>query len=75
MSEHTIQFGTQTPAGLTNVRQLKQSDIGRCPFYIMAIEHYRTDGSCKCSNAEHRAMMIKQWGYRPAQFKNIKLKD
>lgn len=37
---------------------MKQSDILKCPFAIMMPEHYNSDGSCKCSDPDHRAMMI-----------------
>ena len=74
--KHKITFGTLNPDGtLSNVRLIKQADIGKCPFFIFAPEHYRKDGSCKCNNAEHRAMMIKKWGYTKRQFENIPLID
>jgi hypothetical protein len=74
--EHEIQFGTlNTDGSLSNVRMIKQSTIGNCPFFILMPEHYREDGTCKCSNAEHRKMMIKEWGYTKRQFKNIPLVD
>ena len=76
MAEHEIKFGTLHEDGtLSNVRMIKQADIGKCPFVIFMPNHYRADGTCKCSNAEHRAMMIKKWGYRKSQFKNIPLID
>jgi len=75
MGEHTVQFGTLFPDGtVTNVRLIRQSDIGKCPFVIMVPEHYREDGSCKCNDPEHRKMMIKEWGYSKGSFKNIPLK-
>ena len=79
--EHEIKFGTLNQDGtVSNVRMIKQSDIGKCPFFIMMPEHYREDGTCKCSNAEHRAMMLKPeskggWGYHKRDFKNIPLVD
>ena len=33
---------------------IKQSDIAKCPFYIMVQENYRQDGSCKCDDRYHR---------------------
>lgn len=67
--EHEIQFGTLSPDGkLTNVRMIKQSDIGRCPFFIMVASHYRGDGTCKCNDPEERNMMITEWGYNTADF-------
>ena len=74
--EHEIQFGTLRKDGtLTNTRTLKQNTIGNCPFYTLLPEHYRDDGTCKCSNAEHRKLMIKEWGYEQRDFKNILLID
>jgi hypothetical protein len=51
------------------VRLIKQSDIQKCPWSIMVPEHYREDGSCKCNDPEHRAMMIREWGYSEGDFK------
>jgi len=63
MSEHKIQFGTLHPDGsVTNVRQIKQLDIGKCPHFIMVPEHYNDDGSCKCKDSE--AVVMKEWGYK-----------
>lgn len=74
--EHKIQFGTLHPDGsLTNTRILNQSAIGNCPFFIFMPEHYRDDSTCKCSNTEHRVMMIKEWGYSKRDFRNIPLVD
>jgi hypothetical protein len=70
-SEHEIQFGTLTEEDLVNIRMIKQSDIKRCRFFILVPEHYREDGSCKCDDADHRKMMIREWGYKEADFKNI----
>jgi hypothetical protein len=52
-----------------------RSDIGKCPFLILVPSHYRKDGSCKCSNREHREMMIRDWNYRPELFASIPLID
>lgn len=69
-SEHEITFGTLQPDGqLTNVRQIKQADIGACPHVIFIPSHYRPDGTCKCDDAEERAMMIREWEYEPGDFK------
>lgn len=57
------------------VRTIKQSAIRACRFTILLPSHYRDDGTCKCSNREHRAMMIKEWGYRPRQFDGVPLVD
>ncbi len=64
-----IQFGTLHPDGsLTGVKIIKQSDITACPHVIMMPEHYRDDGSCKCDDPEHRAMMIREWEYTEEDF-------
>lgn len=70
MDDHKITFGTLQPDGqMTNVRLIKQADIVACPHYIMVPTHYRPDGSCKCDDADERAMMIREWGYSPDDFK------
>jgi hypothetical protein len=64
-----IQFGTLNPNGhLTNVRNIKQSDVGKCPHFIMDQSHYREDGSCKCNDAKDPHM--KGWGYKWDKKKN-----
>ena len=60
---------------LSNVKELAQSSIGNCPFFIFIPDHYREDGTCKCTNAKERHMMIKEWGYRKSNFKHIPLVD
>lgn len=71
-----IQFGTlQKDGTVTNIRMLSQSSIGNCPFKIFVPSHYRENGTCKCSNKEHRKMMIKEWEYKKSDFKNIPLID
>ncbi len=69
MEDHKITFGKIEDGKLTNVRLIKQSDIGKCPFLIMVPEHYREDGTCKCNDPEHREMMKKRWGYKDRDFK------
>lgn len=75
--DNTITFGTLSPGGkLSNVRLIKQSTIANCPFFILVPDHYREDGSCKCDDPEYRKMMIKEWGYKKADFvKKVKGKD
>ncbi len=69
-SEHKVTFGTLQPDGqLKGVRMIKQSDIVACPQVIFSPSHYRPDGSCKCDDAEERAMMIREWDYEPSDFK------
>lgn len=53
---------------------LKQSDILRCKFAILVPSHYRPDGTCLCDDAEHRAMMIAEWGYSEADFADVPLR-
>ncbi len=73
--EHRVQFGALHENGeLTNVRSIRQSDMLKCPHAIMVQEHYRDDGSCKCDDAEHRAMMIKDWEYSEQDFAGIALR-
>ena len=57
-----------------NIRYMKQSDMLRCKFCIIDPDHYRDDGTCKCDDAEHRKMMIREWGYKSRQFKDIPLR-
>jgi hypothetical protein len=56
--DHKITFGTLQPDGtLTNVRLIRQADIGKCPHFIMVPEHYREDGSCKCDDPGRATIM------------------
>lgn len=73
--DHKITFGTITPDGLKDVRLIKQSDIGKCPFVIMVPEHYRDDGSCKCDDTDERKRMIEEWDYTEKMFKDIPLRQ
>ena len=67
--EHEITFGMlQTNGQLTNVRRIKQSDIGACPNVILLSSHYRPDGTCKCDDTDERAMMIREWEYEASDF-------
>lgn len=54
---------------------IRTSDIKRCRFTIFAAEHYRADGSCKCDDAAHRAMMIAEWEYTEGDFEGIALRE
>jgi len=70
----SIMFGTLHPDGsVTNARNIRREDIGKCKFFIMNPDHYREDGSCKCNDREHRAMMIREWEYTEEQFEGIPL--
>ncbi len=46
---------------MTDMTQMKLSDIARCPHYIIEPEHYRNDGSCKCDDPAEIIMI--EWGY------------
>ena len=58
---------------LSNVREVDQKTFARCPFHIFDPSHYRNDGSCKCNDPDERKKMIKDWGYKKSDFKNIPL--
>lgn len=47
--------------GIVNVVNMRQSDIMKCPHVIMAPEHYRQDGTCRCNDRSHEEMA--SWGY------------
>lgn len=69
-------FGTLHEDGtLTNVREISQESIGKCPHFIFVVGHYRDDESCRCDDPVYRAMMIKDWGYRESDFRGIPLRD
>jgi hypothetical protein len=72
---NTITFAVVGESGISNVREIKQSAIAACPYFILMADHYRQDGSCKCSNKVERAKMIKNWGYKKSHFKKIPLID
>jgi len=55
--------------GVVKTRSIKQSDMQKCPHFIMVAEHYRDDGTCKCNDPEEQAMMIREWGYSAEDFK------
>lgn len=52
-----------------------QQRFSECPFYIMVPEHYREPKGCLCSNKAEREKMIREWGYKEADFKDIPLVD
>ena len=71
-----VTFGTLNEDGtVTGVREIRQSDIAKCRFSIFMPDHYREDGSCRCSDKAHRAMMIADWEYTEADFKGIPLRN
>lgn len=59
--ENRITFGTLGPDGLSDVREIKQSDIAACPHFIFDATHYRDDGTCRCNDETHTEMSA--WGY------------
>ncbi len=65
-------FGTLNPDGtLSNVREIPQSVLRRCPFFILDQDHYREDGTCKCNDPEYRKTVMYAWGYRVADFRRV----
>ena len=64
----------ETALQTAKVTIMKQSDMLKCRFCIIAPEHYREDGSCKCDDPDHRKMMIKEWEYTAKDFKGIPLR-
>lgn len=50
-------------------------DPANCTHFIMVGEHYRDNGDCLCSNAEHRIKMIAEWEYTPDDFLDVPLID
>lgn len=69
-------FGRLNSDGtLTNMREISQGDLMKCPFFIFVADHYRADGSCKCSNAAERTMMMREWGYTADAFDGVPLID
>jgi hypothetical protein len=57
----TLTMGPDGKAVETNVREISQADLRRCPHFIMAAEHYREDGTCRCNDPE--ATDMAEWGY------------
>ena len=54
-----ISFRTLDKDGtVTNVRLIKQSDIQKCPLFILVPEHYKADGSCKCFDKAEQARIL-----------------
>jgi hypothetical protein len=46
----------------TDIREINQSDMMKCPHFIMTPEHYRSDGTCRCDDITHTEMA--KWGYQ-----------
>ena len=63
-------FGILQPDGtLTNIREINESDIGKCPFVILDASHYREDGSCLCNDRKYRDTVMRKLGYKRSDFK------
>lgn len=52
----------QPDGSLTEVREIAQSSLLKCPHVIMMAEHYREDGTCRCN--DKTATVMRTWGYR-----------
>lgn len=48
-----------------------QAQFFSCPFTIIAPEHWREDGTCKCNSAAERERMRKEWEYTEAQLAKL----
>ena len=56
-----VEFGTLNRDGtVTNVRIIKQSDIRKCPSFIMVPEHYKADGTCLCFDKGEQDRIVKE---------------
>lgn len=63
------EFGTLNPDGsYVHTGTLRQSDMANCPYFIMVLDHYRPDGTCRCDDPIEQARMIAEWGYSPSDF-------
>jgi len=52
-----IHFGTLHEDGsVTDERTLEKTVIKQCPHLIIATEHHRQDGSCRCDDPDHKEM-------------------
>jgi len=47
---------------VTHLGEIAQNDMRKCPHFIMAFEHYRSDGTCRCNDPDHSEM--EEWGYK-----------
>jgi hypothetical protein len=64
-----ITFGRLGPDGVMTVTaRVPQSMFTTCPFTILDLSHWRSDGTCLCNDSIHRRTAMKQWGYRKADF-------
>ena len=71
-NEHEIEFGTIGPDGLIgNVRMIKQSDIAKCPLFILVPEHYKADGTCLCFDPDEKARIRAERETRREKYMNV----
>lgn len=54
-------FGELDPDSFKELGEVDQADMKKCPHLIIAFEHYRPDGSCRCNDISHKEMS--EWGY------------
>lgn len=55
-------FGRLDPDGTyTEMRDIAQESMKKCPHFIMVPEHYRADETCRCDDPDHYEMLA--WGY------------
>lgn len=60
--EQYVRFVVLNPDGrVSDVKQIRASDMARCPHTIFASEHYRFDGTCKCN--DENEIVMREWGY------------
>ena len=45
----------------TDIRNINQQSMMKCPHFIMVAEHYRMDEVCRCDDSTHTEML--EWGY------------
>jgi len=64
----------RTISGMGPLPTAQPAHVGNCKFKIIALDHYRQDGSCMCDDAVHRAIMIGRWGYEEDEFSDIPLR-
>lgn len=47
--------------GMPGLYRMKAAWVTRCPHLILAPEHYRPNGSCRCNDPSHP---MGEWGYQ-----------
>jgi hypothetical protein len=66
--KESVEKGIIRKMQTASVRVIKQADLLKCPFAIIAPEHYRADGTCRCDDVEHQNFMKRNWGYTDKDF-------